>query len=73
MAVFYGIKMILMLLGMAIAFPLVALKFGMTRNAMTYHGRVRRNRLLLARHGGRTAARRSGPSRFSWDCPTRST
>jgi tight adherence protein C len=35
-AVFYGIQMILMLIGMCIAFPLLALKFGMTRNALTY-------------------------------------
>src|SRR5271165_1275339 len=34
-AVFFGIKLILMLLGLGIAFPIVALKFGMTRNAMT--------------------------------------
>jgi tight adherence protein C len=35
-AIFYGIKMILLLSGMAIAFPLLALKFGMTRNTLTY-------------------------------------
>ena len=29
-AVFYGIKLILMLLGLAVAFPSLALKFGMT-------------------------------------------
>ena len=34
-AVFFGIKLILMLLGLGIAFPIVALKYGMTRNAMT--------------------------------------
>jgi tight adherence protein C len=33
-AVFFGIKLILMLLGLAIAFPIVALKLGMTRNAL---------------------------------------
>jgi tight adherence protein C len=35
-AVFYGIKMILMLVGLGIAFPLLALKFGMTRNTFTF-------------------------------------
>jgi len=34
-AVLFGIKLILMLLGLAIAFPIVALKLGMTRNALT--------------------------------------
>jgi tight adherence protein C len=34
-AVFFGIKLILMLLGLVIAFPIVALKLGMTRNALT--------------------------------------
>ncbi len=34
-AVFFGIKLILLLLGMVIALPIVALKMGMTRNAMT--------------------------------------
>jgi len=34
-AVFFGIKLILMLLGLGIVFPIVALKFGMTRNTMT--------------------------------------
>ncbi len=34
-AVFFGIKLILMLLGLGIAFPIVALKFGMTRNALS--------------------------------------
>ena len=32
-AIFYGIKAILMLLGLTIVFPIAALKFGMTRNA----------------------------------------
>ncbi len=35
-AVFYGIKMILMLICMCVAFPLLALRYGMTRNALTY-------------------------------------
>jgi len=34
-AIFFGIKAILMLLGLTIVFPLAALKFGMTRNAFT--------------------------------------
>ncbi len=34
-AVFFGVKLILMLLGLVIAFPIVALKLGMTRNAIT--------------------------------------
>jgi len=34
-AVLFGIKLILMLLGLTIAFPIVALKLGMTRNAFT--------------------------------------
>jgi tight adherence protein C len=34
-AILFGVKMILMLLGLAIAFPIVALKLGMTRNAFT--------------------------------------
>jgi len=34
-AVLFGIKLILMLLGLVIAFPIVALKLGMTRNALT--------------------------------------
>ena len=34
-AVLFGIELILMLLGLAIAFPIVALKLGMTRNALT--------------------------------------
>ncbi|MGA2704540.1 MAG: type II secretion system F family protein [Isosphaeraceae bacterium] len=34
-AVLFGIKLILTLLGLAIAFPIVALKLGMTRNALT--------------------------------------
>jgi tight adherence protein C len=34
-AVFFGAKLILLLLGMAIAFPILALKLGMTRNAFT--------------------------------------
>ena len=34
-AVFFGTKLILMLLGLAISFPIVALKFGITRNALT--------------------------------------
>ncbi len=34
-AVLFGIKLILMLLGLAIAFPIVALKLGLTRNALT--------------------------------------
>jgi tight adherence protein C len=34
-AVFFGIKLILLLLALGIAFPLLALKFGMTRNAFT--------------------------------------
>ncbi len=34
-AVLFGIKLILMLLGLVIAFPIVALKMGMTRNAFT--------------------------------------
>ena len=34
-AVFFGVKLILMLLGLAIAFPIMALKLGMTRNALT--------------------------------------
>lgn len=34
-SVLFGIKLILMLLGLAIAFPIVALKLGMTRNALT--------------------------------------
>jgi tight adherence protein C len=35
-AVFFGAKLILMVLGLAIAFPIMALKFGMTGNAFTY-------------------------------------
>jgi tight adherence protein C len=35
-AVFYGIKMIFMLICLCVAFPLLALKFGMTRNALTF-------------------------------------
>lgn len=34
-AIFYGIKMILMLLGLGVAFPFLALKYGVTRNALT--------------------------------------
>jgi tight adherence protein C len=34
-AILFGAKLILMLLGLAIAFPIVALKYGMTRNAFT--------------------------------------
>ncbi len=34
-AILFGIKLILMLLGLFIAFPLVALKMGITRNALT--------------------------------------
>ncbi len=34
-AVLFGVKLILMLLGLVIAFPIVALKLGMTRNALT--------------------------------------
>ncbi len=34
-AVYFGIKLILLLLGLGIAFPLLALKFGLTRNAFT--------------------------------------
>ena len=34
-AVLFGIKLILMLLGLAIAFPIAALKLGMTRDALT--------------------------------------
>ena len=50
-AVLFGIKLILMLLGLAIAFPIVALKLGLTRNALHHHGRERRNWFLPARHG----------------------
>ena len=69
-AVFFGIKLILMLLGLAIAFPIVALKLGMTRNAIT----------ITAVCGGIgfylpgwswTAGRRSGLSRSFWACPMR--
>jgi tight adherence protein C len=35
-AIFYGIKMILMLLGLGIAFPILALKYGVTKNALTF-------------------------------------
>ena len=35
-AIFYGAKLILMLLGLAIAFPIMALKYGLTVNAFTY-------------------------------------
>jgi tight adherence protein C len=34
-AVFFGIKLILLLVGLGIAFPLLALKFGLSRNAFT--------------------------------------
>jgi len=34
-AILFGAKLILMLLGLAITFPIVALKYGMTRNAFT--------------------------------------
>jgi tight adherence protein C len=34
-AVFFGIKLILLLLGMGVAFPILALKYGLTRNAFT--------------------------------------
>src|SRR5271165_4941235 len=34
-AILFGVKLILMLLGLAIAFPIVALKLGMTRDALT--------------------------------------
>jgi tight adherence protein C len=35
-AIFYGIKMILMVIGLGVAFPILALRFGMTKNAMTF-------------------------------------
>ena len=35
-AIYFGIKMILMLLGLGIALPIMALKFGITRNALTF-------------------------------------
>jgi tight adherence protein C len=35
-AILYGAKAILMLLGLAIAFPIMALKYGLTGNAFTY-------------------------------------
>jgi tight adherence protein C len=35
-AIFYGIKMILMLLGLCVAFPILALKYGVTKNALTF-------------------------------------
>jgi tight adherence protein C len=35
-AVFFGAKLLLMLLGLLIAFPIMALKYGMTGNAFTY-------------------------------------
>ena len=34
-AVFFGVKLILMLVGLGIAFPIAALKFGMSRNTLT--------------------------------------
>jgi tight adherence protein C len=35
-AVFYGVKLIMLLLGLGVAFPLLAVKYGMTRNAFTF-------------------------------------
>ena len=69
-AVFYGIKLIVLLIGLVAAFPPCVLYFGMTQNVVHDHGVRGRTGVLSARLDRRQAEEVARARRSSSACPT---
>jgi tight adherence protein C len=68
-AVYFGVKVIALLIGLVVAFPVMALKLGMTRNAFTVTAVIGES-VFTCPISSSDPARKKGPSRFFSACPT---
>ena len=72
-AVFFGIKLIGLLIGLAVSFPTCFLKSGISQPTYVATACASALGFYLARHRSSAVARSGAANRFFWACPTPST
>ena len=70
-AVFFGIKLIGLLIGLAAAFPACVLHYGMTQTSYVIDGVLRADWGSICPTSSSASARSRAASRSSWACPMR--